>query len=59
MRPFPDSLCHGCVNGRLVPTRRGTIFIQCSHPDLPKYQNQPVRVCPGFVASGPDDSSRN
>lgn len=52
-RPFPDSLCHRCANLRYVETRRGSVFLQCGHPDLPKYPRQPVEHCPGFTASDP------
>jgi hypothetical protein len=48
-RPFPDSLCHRCARLRHVETRRGSVFLQCTHPDLPKYSPQPVERCPGFA----------
>lgn len=52
-RPFPDSLCHRCARLRYVETRRGSVFLQCAHPDLPKYPRQPVVQCPGFSPGEP------
>ena len=49
--PFPDSICHGCRKHRLVETTRGTTFIRCTDPTLPKYQTQPIRTCPAFAAA--------
>ena len=46
--PFPQSLCHRCVNLRLVQTKTST-FLMCQHPDLPKYPRQPVLSCVGFT----------
>lgn len=46
--PFPDSLCHRCRSLRLVGNKRGSIFLQCTHPALPKYPRQPVIACPKF-----------
>ena len=48
--PFPDSLCHRCVYLRLVRSGKGSTFLMCQEPSLPKYTGQPVRVCRGFVA---------
>ena len=49
-RPFPDSLCHGCVHLRVVRSGRGSTFLMCQEPSLPKYAAQPVRACRGFTA---------
>jgi hypothetical protein len=46
--PFPDSLCHRCRHVRLNGNKRGSVFVQCTHPSLPKYLPQPVRRCDGF-----------
>jgi hypothetical protein len=48
--PFPDSLCHRCVHLRVVRSGRGSVFLMCQEPSLPKYAPQPVRACPGFTA---------
>jgi hypothetical protein len=48
--PFRDSLCHQCANLRLVTTHRGSVFLMCLDPTLPKYPPQPVRACPRFTA---------
>ena len=47
--PFPDSLCHRCVHLRLVRSARGSTFLMCLEPSLPKYAAQPVRACRGFT----------
>lgn len=46
--PFPDSLCHRCVHLRLAGNKRGSIFLQCTEPSLPRYLPQPVRRCGKF-----------
>lgn len=51
--PFPDSLCHRCRYLRVVRSGRGSTFLMCEEPSLPKYGPQPVRACRGFVASTP------
>jgi hypothetical protein len=47
--PFPDSLCHRCQHVRLTGNKRGSIFLSCTHPALPKYLPQPVLHCGGFT----------
>ena len=47
--PFPDSLCHRCMHLRLVRSGRGSTFLMCQEPSLPKYTAQPVRACGGFA----------
>jgi hypothetical protein len=49
MTPFPDSLCHRCVHIRVITSGKGSAFIMCQHPSLPKYGPQPVRTCTGFT----------
>ncbi len=46
--PFPQSLCHRCRFLRLVENVRGSVFLMCQEPTLPKYGPQPVRSCRGF-----------
>jgi len=48
--PFPESLCHRCVNLRLIGSKRGSIFLHCTEPSLPKYPRQPVVACPKFTS---------
>jgi hypothetical protein len=50
--PFADSLCRRCVHLRLVQSGKGSTFLMCQQPQLPKYPRQPVVSCPGF--SPPD-----
>jgi hypothetical protein len=52
--PFPDSLCHRCRWMRTSGNKRGSIFLQCTEPTLPKYLPQPVRICRGFVEKDVD-----
>lgn len=47
--PFPESLCHRCRWLRLTGNKRGSIFLQCTNPALPKYPRQPVVRCAGFT----------
>ena len=54
--PFPESLCHRCVHLRVVRSGRGSTFLMCQHPDLPKYPRQPVAACPGFTAARTSES---
>ena len=53
---FPDSLCHRCAHLRVVHSGRGSTFLMCREPSLPKYAPQPVRACPGFT---PQDGSQD
>ncbi len=47
---FPDSLCHRCVHLRVVTSGKGSQFLMCKHPALPKYPRQPVHACAGYEA---------
>jgi hypothetical protein len=47
--PFPSSLCHGCAHLRLVESAKGSTFLMCREPTLPKYPPQPVTTCRGFT----------
>jgi hypothetical protein len=51
--PFPESLCHRCRWLRLTGNKRGSIFLSCTEPSLPKYPRQPVVQCRGFAAKEP------
>jgi hypothetical protein len=50
--PFADSLCHTCRHLRLVTSRRGSTFLACQAPTLPRYPRQPVTSCSGFAKKG-------
>ncbi len=43
--PFPTSACHGCAHLRLTGNRRGSVFLACAEPTLPRYLPQPVVRC--------------
>jgi hypothetical protein len=47
--PFPDSLCHRCVHLRVIESGKGSVFLMCQEPTLPKYGPQPVRACRRFT----------
>jgi hypothetical protein len=34
---------------RTTGNKRGSIFLQCTEPTMPKYLPQPVRACPKLV----------
>ncbi|HET6610889.1 MAG TPA: hypothetical protein VFG83_02835 [Kofleriaceae bacterium] len=51
--PFADSLCHGCRFVRVVRSGKGTAFVMCKAPGLPKYGPQPVIACPCFAVKPP------
>jgi hypothetical protein len=55
--PFPQSLCHRCRWLRLAGNKRGSVFLQCTEPTLPRYGPQPVVSCPRFTPAGPTDPS--
>ncbi|MBX3274721.1 MAG: hypothetical protein KF729_30925 [Sandaracinaceae bacterium] len=38
-------LCGGCAHARRVETRRGTVYLRCVAPGLPKYPLLPVLSC--------------
>ena len=46
--PFPTSLCHQCTFVRVVTSGKGSTFLMCQEPSLPKYGPQPVRNCAKF-----------
>jgi hypothetical protein len=47
--PFPGSLCHRCTHLRVVRSGKGSVFLMCQEPTLPKYPPQPVLACRGFA----------
>jgi hypothetical protein len=42
-------LCATCSYAKLVRSSRGSLFVLCTHPNLPKYQGQPVLRCRYFT----------
>jgi hypothetical protein len=50
-RPFPQSICHGCAQLRLVVSGKQSTFLMCKAPELPKYPRQPVAQCAHRVAA--------
>jgi hypothetical protein len=46
--PFPDSICPGCANSRIVATKTSK-FLLCTALTT-KYPRQPIVKCPAFEA---------
>ena len=51
--PFPDSLCHRCQFVRVNGNTRGSVFLACTEPTMPRYLPQPIRACRRFAAAPP------
>ncbi|MEJ7602590.1 MAG: hypothetical protein WKG01_32160 [Kofleriaceae bacterium] len=47
--PFRASICHACQHLRTVTSGKGSVFLMCKEPTLPKYPPQPVVHCRGFT----------
>ncbi len=47
--PFAESLCHRCAQLRLIRSGKGSTFLMCQDPALPKYPRQPVVACARFT----------
>ncbi len=45
-------LCGTCQWAELVRSSKGSLFVLCKQPKLPKYQGQPVLRCDYFEARG-------
>lgn len=41
--PFPESICHGCANCRVIATKTSK-FLMCTALAV-KYPKQPISVC--------------
>ena len=56
--PPTESLCSTCAHVRVIHSAKGSVFLQCQRARdderFPKYPPQPVRLCPGFQATGGD-----
>ena len=48
-RPFPTSLCHRCRFVLYAGNKRGSVFLACDEPSLPRYLPQPMTQCPKFT----------
>jgi hypothetical protein len=46
-------LCGTCANAVAVRSDRGSVFVRCTHPELPKYPRLPVVECRGWEAIAP------
>jgi hypothetical protein len=46
-------LCDRCVHGTEIRTRKGTRYLRCRAPGLPKYPRTPVTSCVAFVGREP------
>lgn len=53
IRGESGGLCRRCYHHRLVVSARGSEFVRCTAPDMPKYPELPVLQC-GSFQSGPD-----
>jgi hypothetical protein len=42
-------LCATCTYAKLIRSSRGSLFVMCTHPSLPKYQGQPILRCLYFT----------
>ena len=43
-------LCATCAHAKIVTNDRGSTFLRCTHPGLPKYPRLPVLACTGYRA---------
>ena len=54
-----NGLCDSCVQQKLVPNTRGSVFSLClrsrEDPAYPRYPRMPVTACPGYE---PETTSR-
>jgi hypothetical protein len=47
-RAARGGICARCRYADAVVSARGSAFLRCRHPDIPKYPPQPLRSCAGF-----------
>jgi hypothetical protein len=52
-----SGLCATCVHARIMTSDRGSTFLRCTHPDLPKYPRLPVITCHGWKTLAPPPST--
>ncbi|HEY4180969.1 MAG TPA: hypothetical protein VGM90_29200 [Kofleriaceae bacterium] len=48
-KPYADSICHRCAHLRVIESGKGSTFLMCREPSLPKYPRQPVVACPKYT----------
>ncbi len=51
-RAAAGGLCGACVHARAIASSRGSAFLRCDHPDLPRFPSVPVIACDGFAWRG-------
>ena len=51
-RAARGGLCSACTHARAVESSRGSAFLRCDHPDLPRFPPMPVIACDGFAWRG-------
>ncbi len=42
-------LCATCIHAKTVTSDRGSTFLRCTHPGLPKYPRLPVLTCQSWT----------
>jgi hypothetical protein len=47
-RAARGGVCGACRHAAAVVSARGSAFLRCRHPRLPKYPPQPIVRCDGF-----------
>ncbi|MFN2321374.1 MAG: hypothetical protein ABR510_00250 [Trueperaceae bacterium] len=52
-RAARGGLCAACAHARAIASARGSVFLRCDHPDLPRYPAVPVIACDGFALRAP------
>lgn len=48
-------LCGSCAAARRVVSAKGSEFWRCTHPELPKYPQLPVRLCAAHTPIATDE----
>jgi hypothetical protein len=43
-----SGLCATCQHAGIITSDRGSTFLRCNNPNLPKYPRLPVIVCTGW-----------
>jgi len=49
-RAARGGVCATCTHARVITSARGSVFLRCDHPRLPKYPPQPMHRCNGWEA---------
>ncbi len=53
IRAAQGGLCGVCRYAELIKSSKASLFVLCTHPELPKYPPVPVLRCAGFVGLEP------